>query len=334
MQSARKKPSYLEETRDWLNQRFDLFDADGNYVPNQPSYGFSTLAFRLEEYARTASILLALNQMDAASVLEVGCADGYLIGYLSRFWGVRTFGIDLSDRAIDKAKRMYGAIGVSADVSALPVCSDAVDVVIASETLEHVEDIELAVAELHRIARKFVIVTMPRARSLAEAEQCRQRIDPNEPHAHLHHLTDSEIRGLFGQNALYLGARNRYMAAFYNAIAWGDPLTLPQRKAYFDFTMSSTRIADSSREAVQFFLLGRYMNQANWKRHACAPSIIQNALLLDSMISQKCPFMCHDHLVISGKFGKPALRTTRSKPSRVVFDLLNSHQVHPLKVTT
>ncbi len=334
MRAMPQGKQYVIETRRWLNRRFDLFDSNGVYIPNQPCHAYSALAFRLEEYARTISILLTLNDLDGRSVIDVGCADGYLIGYLSRFMGCDGIGIDLSDQAIEKARHLYGVRGFSANVESLPLRAGSADIVIASETLEHVGDLEAGIRELKRAARKYLIVSMPRSASEQDARQSRDAIDPNEPHAHLHHLTDGEVRDLFGPDALYLGARTRWCSAYYHHAAWADPDSETQRRSYYDFTVESTAIGDAARESLRWFLLDRYRNQPGWKRYASARPLIQRLLLVDALVARSAPRFSHDHLIIWGRGGRPALHEPRIPRSRVVADLLVRHHVPPLRKTT
>jgi ubiquinone/menaquinone biosynthesis C-methylase UbiE len=115
--------------------------------------------------ARFNARLLALADAAAPqSVLEVGCGEGFLLDYLAErrpHW--RVAGCDISAGAIAYAKQHCAAC-VSldvADIYHLPMPSRSVDLVICSEALEHVADAPAALAELQRVSRGHVLVTVP-----------------------------------------------------------------------------------------------------------------------------------------------------------------------------
>src|SRR5208337_1668008 len=71
------------------------------------------------------------------------------------------YSCDYSHEANLRAKEIYDVDGETVDVLKLPFQDDQFDVVICSETLEHIPDIRTATLELIRVARKAVIITVP-----------------------------------------------------------------------------------------------------------------------------------------------------------------------------
>jgi ubiquinone/menaquinone biosynthesis C-methylase UbiE len=100
------------------------------------------------------------------SVLDVGCGEGGLTTqWAARLAGGTVVGIDLPDpkleahwRASDRPNLEF----TTGRAEELPFGSDEFDLVAAIETLEHVADPERAVAELARVARRHVLVSVPR----------------------------------------------------------------------------------------------------------------------------------------------------------------------------
>lgn len=83
-----------------------------------------------------------------ASVLDVGCRDGYLRLYATNF---RYIGIDIS-----------GSPDVIGDLNCpLPFASDSFECVLCMDVLEHLDDIEFMFAELVRISRRLILVSLP-----------------------------------------------------------------------------------------------------------------------------------------------------------------------------
>ena len=119
-----------------------------------------SLATRRPTDLTEASIVRVLARLapDARSLLDVGCGQGYLLGRLRRP-GWRLYGSDVVDGV-----RLPAGTYVQADIEQLPFRDGAFDVVTCSHTLEHMIDLRAAVAELRRVARRQLIVVVPRQR--------------------------------------------------------------------------------------------------------------------------------------------------------------------------
>jgi ubiquinone/menaquinone biosynthesis C-methylase UbiE len=98
-----------------------------------------------------------------ARVLEVGLGEGEISDQLrERFPTATMVGIDLPDDALARDWRARGLTGVFADAGALPFGDDAFDLVLAIEVLEHLPDPRRALAEIRRVARRDVVLSVPR----------------------------------------------------------------------------------------------------------------------------------------------------------------------------
>lgn len=98
------------------------------------------------------------------TVLDAGCGEGFILEDLAgEFPDVRFCGIDLAAAAIRYARQHCShpislAVG---DLLGLPFASGTFDLLICSEVLEHVRDVEPVVQELSRVARHYVLVSVP-----------------------------------------------------------------------------------------------------------------------------------------------------------------------------
>jgi 2-polyprenyl-3-methyl-5-hydroxy-6-metoxy-1,4-benzoquinol methylase len=101
-----------------------------------------------------------------ASVLDVGCGEGVLTSqWAERLDGGRVVGIDLDDpklRAEWDARRLPNLEFRAADATALAFDDDEFDVATAIEVLEHLPDPEATLAEMARVARRHLLVSVPR----------------------------------------------------------------------------------------------------------------------------------------------------------------------------
>lgn len=116
---------------------------------------------------RVTRVLSLLRELAPRRLLDIGTGRGaFLWPLLARFPDLEVVSID---RAIARVKDVEavraGGIqrvrGLPADVAALPFRTDSFDVVTMLEVLEHVADPAAAAAEALRVARGFVVVSVP-----------------------------------------------------------------------------------------------------------------------------------------------------------------------------
>lgn len=105
---------------------------------------------------------------DVTSILDVGCGNGFVINNLAGKYDCT--GIDISETALAHVtvKKCIG----SADE--LPFPDDSFDLVMINDVLEHLTDSALskALAELRRVARKYILVTVPFMENLNAGMTC------------------------------------------------------------------------------------------------------------------------------------------------------------------
>lgn len=96
------------------------------------------------------------------SVLEVGCAFGFLVRRL-RADGYRVTGCDLSGYCLAQAVPEAAGRLQAASVLALPYRDRSFDLVLCFEVLEHLPEelIPAAIAELKRVSRGLLLVSVP-----------------------------------------------------------------------------------------------------------------------------------------------------------------------------
>ena len=110
-----------------------------------------------------AAIDACLPTAAPAAVLEVGLGEGEVTARLRHRWpDARVVGIDLPDEDLAASWRELGLIGAYADIARLPFPDRSFDLVLAIEVLEHVPDPAAALAELSRVARGDLVLSVPR----------------------------------------------------------------------------------------------------------------------------------------------------------------------------
>ena len=94
-------------------------------------------------------------------VLEVGCGRGYLAGVLAERWSVCAVDIVIPTELPARKPRVRFE---QASIEHLPFGDGEFDTVVCTHTLEHVQHLDRAVAELRRVAARRLIVVVPRQR--------------------------------------------------------------------------------------------------------------------------------------------------------------------------
>jgi SAM-dependent methyltransferase len=110
-----------------------------------------------------AALCDALPREPPATVLEVGVGEGEISARLRALYPeAHIVGVDLHDDSLAVEWRTRGFIGVYADIARLPFPPLAFDLVMAIEVLEHVADPVAALAELVRVSRNRMVLSVPR----------------------------------------------------------------------------------------------------------------------------------------------------------------------------
>jgi 2-polyprenyl-3-methyl-5-hydroxy-6-metoxy-1,4-benzoquinol methylase len=99
------------------------------------------------------------------SLLDVGCGEGVLTQQWAERMDGRVVGIDLDDPQLHEqwaAREAPNLEYLVMKAERMPFADDEFDVASAIEVLEHVPDPEHTVAEMARVARRWLLVSVPR----------------------------------------------------------------------------------------------------------------------------------------------------------------------------
>lgn len=103
-------------------------------------------------------------RLGVTSVLDAGCAEGFVSRYLRERWPApATFwGVDVDERALARGKSLAPWLSrAKASVLALPFAEDQFDLVLCTEVLEHLAEPLVALRELRRVSRRYVLLSVP-----------------------------------------------------------------------------------------------------------------------------------------------------------------------------
>ncbi|MGB8452468.1 MAG: class I SAM-dependent methyltransferase [Anaerocolumna sp.] len=104
-----------------------------------------------------------LDMIEYGNVLEVGCGEGYVSDFIYRKNVVSIQAFDISENVISEAQKQFPYIQfkVGSIYSGGGYNSNSFDLVICSEVLEHLEEPQKALIEILKVAKKYVIVSVP-----------------------------------------------------------------------------------------------------------------------------------------------------------------------------
>ena len=142
-----------------------------------------------EELPRVKQVLGFLKGVYPESLLDVGSGRGvFLFPFLNAFPQAKVTSLDILDRRVKFLEdiRQGGISNLTpmlADICTQPMPDKSADIVTMLEVLEHIPDVQAAVTAAVRIARRYVVVTVP------------SKPDNNPEHIHL--LTKPVLMELF-----------------------------------------------------------------------------------------------------------------------------------------
>ena len=192
-------------------------DAEGTVTGNTyDKYNTQNPAARalVERFQKTLDELFA--QADPQSLLDIGCGEAILTHeWAQRLAPRRVVGIDLEDPAIQAEWEQRRAPNLEYRVMKaenLPFDDHEFDVATAIEVLEHVPDPEHTVAEMARVAQRWLLVSVPREplwRALNVARGAYVKDLGNTP-GHVNHWSKRAFVALLSRHGEVVEARSPF----------------------------------------------------------------------------------------------------------------------------
>ncbi|WP_298625789.1 bifunctional 2-polyprenyl-6-hydroxyphenol methylase/3-demethylubiquinol 3-O-methyltransferase UbiG [uncultured Legionella sp.] len=157
-------------------------------------------------------------------LLDIGCGEGQFSHFCAR-QGAHIILADIDPEKMLKAEQRVRAANprslqcLLTDANPIPLESSSVDKIIAMEVLEHVENPNIFVAELFRVARPGaqILISVPGAAS----EQIQKKLAPESyflPPNHIRIFQADEIESLLSQHGFIVEQKINY--GFYFSLWW------------------------------------------------------------------------------------------------------------------
>ena len=192
-------------------------DAEGTVTGNTyDKYGSTNPVVRrlMAGFERTLEELFV--QADPQSLLDVGCGEAVLTHkWAQRLGERRVVGIDLDDPLLHAEWKGRQAPNLEYRVMKaenLPFADREFDTATAIEVLEHVPDAEHTVAEMARVARRWLLVSVPREplwRGLNMARGAYWKDLGNTP-GHVNHWSKRSFVALLSRHGEVVEARSPF----------------------------------------------------------------------------------------------------------------------------
>ncbi|QDG52708.1 class I SAM-dependent methyltransferase [Persicimonas caeni] len=156
-------------SQDQTAQSTGAHSANADTVPTgntYDKYGSSNPVVRWMMREFKSSVWELLDYAGPEKLLDVGCGEGIMArAIVERYPSVEVTGIDLEDDELEahwkglEGDRLSFCTGVA---ESLPFDDDAFDTITSLEVLEHVQDPHASLAEMARVARRKLVLSVPR----------------------------------------------------------------------------------------------------------------------------------------------------------------------------
>ncbi len=101
------------------------------------------------------------------SVLDIGCRTGAYVAFCNAL-GKQTVGVDIHTPSLEAARKQYPHYEFKqASGDELPFDDNQFDTVLMWDVLEHIQDDETALKEALRVARKNILISVPKLNEIA-----------------------------------------------------------------------------------------------------------------------------------------------------------------------
>jgi ubiquinone/menaquinone biosynthesis C-methylase UbiE len=160
---------------------------DGIFFAHQPIYGYRTKyaeGSHIGRYIITKSILNHLARYRFKNFIDIGGAEGYKANLVRHFFKAEVISTDHSPSVCRMAEEIYNIPSIACNIHDLPFRENEFDVVLCSETVEHVNDYKHAIDELIRITKNILVITVPHD----PIEKVEENIRNNNIGAHINHF--------------------------------------------------------------------------------------------------------------------------------------------------
>jgi ubiquinone/menaquinone biosynthesis C-methylase UbiE len=173
--------------------------------------------------------LRAVLRHAGTSLLDVGCSTGAYVAHLNG-GGYDAYGIDLlADAAWMQGVGYRCVQGAAVE---LPFADEAFDTVLAFEVLEHIPELHKGLAELYRVCRQNVILSVPDCETPEDILRAGMTYAHWRDRTHRHFFTQDSLRKVLEQTGFQVESTTRINPILPDFLVLRS-LYVPFKLAYF-----------------------------------------------------------------------------------------------------
>jgi len=146
------------------------------------------------------------------SVLDIACGVGYSGPLLINASAVRYEGVDLNEKLIDYAKKIYGSDLISYSVGDITTFNNnkMYDLITCFETIEHVKNYEAAIQNLYSLLKTGGTLLISSPNRTVTSPNCNSLADKPSNEFHTQEFIPEEIISVLNKNGFIAGRDNLY----------------------------------------------------------------------------------------------------------------------------
>ncbi|NCQ97448.1 MAG: class I SAM-dependent methyltransferase [Microcystis wesenbergii Mw_QC_S_20081001_S30D] len=134
---------------------YDIFYAKlSKYEDKKTATGGGESPYDAARLQKTAECIAGFLPDKSVRILDIGCANGGLLGYLKKLGYNNLCGLDPSPACVENTKQLYGIEAYAGSIFTPPQDLGDFDVVILSHVLEHIQDLASALSNFKNLLGK------------------------------------------------------------------------------------------------------------------------------------------------------------------------------------
>ncbi len=188
-----------------------------NLAPTQAKYAYRNPILRYANRRFLETTDLLLSDLDFHSLLDVGCGEGVVFRRIAQRFRPQIAALDIDLERVKSAQEQNGeTLLLNAGAESLPFADNAFDIVLLLEVLEHIGDPQQALAEARRVARRYLLLSVPhepwwRIANMARFKYLR---DLGNTPEHINHWTLRGFKDFVGANLKILKVQTPVLWTF------------------------------------------------------------------------------------------------------------------------
>ena len=173
-----------------------------NYTKHSRARGLRKM--EIESFYKT--LIGEIKNLKVGTKVDVGCGEGYTLDrIIKEKIGKNYIGIDNSPTAINLGKELFPGVNLQvADIYQLSLADNSSDLVICTEVLEHLDNPFVALKEIIRVSKKYLVLSVPNEPffSLRNILRGKHLVRLGNTPGHVNQWTSSAFKKLLIQNQL------------------------------------------------------------------------------------------------------------------------------------